>query len=146
MFENKMTLTFLAVSANESFSRSAVAAFCLGLNPTIEEIGDIKTAVSEAVTNSIVHGYSSSGEGYVEITVITRRDEVVIEVRDTGKGIEDISKAMQPFFTSGSVDERSGMGFTVMQAMMDTVTVESELNKGTLVRMTKKILSRAENA
>lgn len=139
MFENKMTLSFLAVSANESFSRSAVAAFCLGANPSIEEIGDIKTAVSEAVTNSIVHGYQNSGKGMVVINVTARENSVEIEVSDAGKGIDDVAKAMQPFFTSGVIDERSGMGFTVMQAMMDEVTVTSKPGAGTKVLMLKKI-------
>lgn len=146
MFENKMTLSFLAVSANESFSRSAVAAFCLGVNPTIEEIGDIKTAVSEAVTNCIVHGYQNSGAGFVTIEVGTHENVVEITVSDTGKGIDDVSKAMQPFFTSGSVDERSGMGFTVMQAMTDEVKVESEPGKGTKVTLIKKISSGNNDA
>lgn len=139
MCENKMTLSFLAVSENESFARSTVAAFCLGLNPTIEEIGDIKTAVSEAVTNSVVHGYGNSGKGYVAITVSVSDKTVNIQVADEGKGIDDVSKAMQPFFTSGDIEERSGMGFTVMQAMMDEVSVTSKPNSGTTVFMKKEI-------
>lgn len=146
MCENKMTLSFLAVSENESFARSAVAAFCLGLNPTIEEIGDIKTAVSEAVTNSIVHGYGSSGKGFVAITVAVNGETVTIKIVDEGKGIDDVSKAMQPFFTSGDIEERSGMGFTVMQAMMDEVTVESQPKSGTTVFMKKIIGSGVRDA
>jgi len=146
MCENKMTLSFLAVSENESFARSAVAAFCLGLNPTIEEIGDIKTAVSEAVTNSIVHGYGNSGKGFVTITVAVNGETVTIKIADEGKGIDDVSKAMQPFFTSGDIEERSGMGFTVMQAMMDEVTVESQPKSGTTVFMKKIIGSGVRDA
>ncbi|HRX13861.1 MAG TPA: anti-sigma F factor [Eubacteriales bacterium] len=146
MCENKMTLSFLAVSENESFARSAVAAFCLGLNPTIEEIGDIKTAVSEAVTNSIVHGYGNSGKGFVTITVAVNGETVTIKIADEGKGIDDVSKAMQPFFTSGDIEERSGMGFTVMQAMMDEVNVESQPKSGTTVFMKKIIGSGVRDA
>lgn len=140
-YDNEMTLTVNASSNNESFSRSVVAAFCVQLNPTIEEIGDIKTAVSEAVTNCVVHGYNNAQKGKIELFVGIIDKTVTIRIVDQGKGIEDVSKAMQPFFTSGVIDERSGMGFTVMQALMDEVKVNSKPNLGTTVVMKKEIKS-----
>lgn len=136
--ENSMSLSIDALSQNESFIRSTVAAFCVQLNPTIEQIGDIKTAVSEAVTNAIVHAYSNEG-GKVEIEVLLKGSVVKITISDKGKGISDVQKAMQPFYTSSPVEERSGMGFTVMQAMMDKVTVESKVDKGTVVTLKKDL-------
>ena len=133
---NEMKLEFLSKSQNEGFARVAVAAFAAQLDPTLEEIADIKTAVSEAVTNAIIHGYENT-IGYVTITTKVFENGIVIDIIDNGKGIEDIAKARQPLFTSRPELERSGMGFTVMETFMDEVEVTSSLGKGTHVRMTK---------
>ncbi len=142
---NQFSLSVDAKSINEGFVRSAVAAFCVQLNPTIEEIGDIKTAVSEAVTNSIVHGYKGK-DGQIVVTVGLCEDGKTIEisVQDFGVGIPDVEQAMQTFFTTSPTDERSGMGFTVMEAFTDDLLVTSEVNKGTLVKM-KKLLGANGN-
>ncbi|MDD4291958.1 MAG: anti-sigma F factor [Clostridia bacterium] len=140
---NSMTMRIKALSVNESFARSAVAAFCVQLNPSIEEIGDIKIAVSEAVTNCIVHAYGY-GEGEMSITVELYDNTVAITIQDFGKGIEDVDKAMQPFYTSSPEDERSGMGFTVMNAFMDKLEVISESGQGTSVYMEKIVGKEAE--
>jgi len=131
-----MKLEFLSKSKNESFARVVVAAFASQLDPTIEELSDIKTAVSEAVTNAIIHGYEY-GEGIVSIEAIIEDNRVEVIVQDKGRGIEDVNKAMEPFFTSKPELERSGMGFTVMETFMDNLQVESQLNHGTIVKMVK---------
>ena len=136
--ENHMSLKFDAKSVNEGFARMAVAAFLLELNPTLEELADVKTAVSEAVTNSIVHGYPD-GNCVVEVVCEYMGQTLYINVSDQGLGIDDIDQAMQPFFTSKPQMERSGMGFAFMEAFMDTLEVESALGKGTRVKMTKYI-------
>lgn len=135
---NEMKIEFDSRSCNESFARVSVAAFMTQLNPTLEEVADVKTALSEAVTNAIVHGYEN------EVRTVTVRcrisgSELHIAVSDDGKGIEDIEKAMEPLFTTKPDCERSGMGFAFMEAFMDQVEVESEVGKGTTVTMTKKI-------
>lgn len=136
---NQMELRFLSVPENEGFARVAVSAFAVQLNPTLDVLADIKTAVSEAVTNAIVHGYEDE-TGLVVITAALRDDGILeVSVTDTGKGIEDISRAMQPFFTTQPEKERSGMGFSVMQTFMDKVTVESVSGRGTTVRMQKRL-------
>lgn len=137
-YTNMMELNFLSKSQNESFARTVVAAFAAQLDPTIEEIADIKTAVSEAVTNCIIHGYENK-IGIITIKAFISGNKITIEVIDEGKGIDDIEKAMQPLFTSRLEEERAGMGFTVMQTFMDELEVESTPGKGTLVRMTKYI-------
>lgn len=136
--KNEMKLTFDARSVNEGFARVAVAAFVTELNPTLDEVADIKTAVSEAVTNAIIHGYDDPEE---KVEVRCRMEENCIEVTvsDTGKGIADIKKAMEPFYTTKPELERSGMGFAFMEAFMDEVRVDSEVGKGTSVWMRKKI-------
>lgn len=140
---NEMKLCFQARSENESFARVAVAGFLTYLDPTIEEIEDIKTAVSEAVTNAIIHGYDEKTTATVYVSCILYRDggehvlQVVVE--DTGKGIADIEKAMEPMFTTRPELERAGMGFAFMNAFMDDVQVESELMKGTTVTMIKRL-------
>lgn len=139
--DNEMTLVVKAQSQNEAFSRSVVAAFCSQLDPTIEEINDIKTAVSEAVTNSIVHAYQRDSSQDISIFVAIDDNQITITVSDTGKGINNVNQALQPFFTTRPQDERSGMGFTVMQAFMDELNVTSVVDKGTTVFMTKKINS-----
>lgn len=136
--DNYMTLKIKAISENESFARSAVAAFCVPLNPTVDELGDVKTAVSEAVTNSIVHGYPGQ-EGEVEISVSREGNTVHIEVKDFGVGIDDIEKARKPFYTTRPEEERSGMGFTVMESFMDGLEVEPTLPHGLTVKMHKTL-------
>ena len=136
---NQMRLEFLSLPENEGFARVAVSAFAVQLNPTLDVLADIKTAVSEAVTNAIVHGYETE-LGLVSITAALRNDGILeLSISDTGKGIADISQAMQPFFTTQPEKERSGMGFAVMQTFMDSVAVESSPGKGTAVRMTKRL-------
>ena len=138
IFDNEMKIEFLSKSNNEAFARIAVAAFIAQLDPTIEEISDIKTAVSEAVTNSIIHGYEGK-VGIVKLVCKIVQNEVFIEISDTGKGIENIEVAKQPLFTTKSNLERSGMGFTIMESFMDNVEVESVLGYGTKITMSKKI-------
>ena len=137
-YENKMKLSFNSDSRNEAFARIAVSAFIMQLDPTLSDISDIKTSVSEAVTNAIIHGYEGK-EGIVELFCGYVENTVYIEITDKGKGIENIEKARTPLFTTKIDEERSGMGFTVMETFMDNVTVESEKGVGTKVTMTKKI-------
>lgn len=139
--KNEMRIEFLAISENESFARTAVAAFVSQLNPTLEEISDIKTAVSEAVTNSIIHGYyGEDGENnLVWVSCLIKNDVLEVEIRDKGVGIEDVDKAMEPLFTTKPELDRSGMGFAFMEAFMDDLEVISEVGHGTTVRMVKKL-------
>lgn len=141
-FNNQMTVEFDSVSKNESFARVVVAAFVTRLNPTLEEIADIKTAVSEAVTNSIIHGYENK-DGRIRIETHIVEDTVTVIVKDYGIGIADIEKAMEPMYTSKPELERSGMGFAFMEAFMDELFVESVPGVGTTVTMRKVI--RQEN-
>ena len=136
MSDNYMQIRIKADMKNESFIRSVVGAFCVGLNPTLEEINDIKTAVSEAVTNSIVHGYEG-GEGDIWIDAEISGSTVRLLIADNGIGIEDIPAAMQPFYTTKADQDRSGMGFTVMQAFMDELTVTPNEPQGLKVEMKK---------
>ncbi len=138
MRENEMSIEFDAVSQNESFARVAVSAFFSQLNPTLEEIADVKTAVSEAVTNAIVDGYPKK-KGKVKISCRLEENSITIRVIDYGVGIEDIKRAREPFFTTIAGDERSGMGFTVMEAFMDDINVLSIPNKGTEVILIKEV-------
>lgn len=135
---NEMKIEFDSRACNESFARVSVAAFMTQLNPTLEEVADVKTALSEAVTNAIVHGYENRIEKICVVCRISGR-ELTLTVSDHGKGIEDIEKAMEPLYTTKPDTERSGMGFAFMEAFMDEVTVKSELTKGTAVTMKKKI-------
>ena len=136
--KNEMLLVVDSRSCNEGLVRIAVAAFSTQLNPTLEEVADIKTAVSEAITNCIVHAYESQEEKIrVECRIEGR--ELTVRVADTGKGIEDVKKAMEPMFTTGSDKERSGMGFTYMEVFMDELSVESQPGQGTTVTMKKRI-------
>ncbi len=138
---NYITLEFLSRSANESFARGAVACFAAQLDPTLEELGDIKTAVSEAVTNAIVHAYPDT-LGRVTVKARILEDNVLeISVRDWGRGISDVAKAREPLYTTGG-EERSGMGFTIMESFMDKLTVRSAEGKGTRVTMRRRILPR----
>ena len=139
---NSMRLSFDSRSVNESFARAAVAAFALPLDPTLEELSDIRTAVSEAVTNCIVHGYRE-GIGKVYITVKLMEDNrLIVKIRDTGCGIPDIKKAMEPLFTTCSTGERAGLGFAMMESFMDKVKVYSTVGKGTTVVLEKRLSSR----
>lgn len=141
MYDNKVKIEFLSKSVNEGFARVAVAAFIAQLDPTIEELNDVKTAVSEAVTNSIIHGYENREDGIIKIEASIFSNTVTISVEDFGKGIEDIKKAMEPLYTSTPDLERSGMGFTVMESFMDEIEVKSTKGKGTIVVMNKKFES-----
>ena len=136
-----MVVEFESISRNESFARVVVAAFVSQLNPTLEEIADVKTAVSEAVTNSIIHGYEN-GIGTIRIETCIVEDTVTVIIRDWGKGIENIEKAMEPMYTSKPELERSGMGFAFMEAFMDELFVESKIGEGTVVTMRKVIPSK----
>ncbi|NLC16699.1 MAG: anti-sigma F factor [Clostridiales bacterium] len=136
--DNEMILTIPALSKNESFARSAVAAFAVEMDPSLEEINDIKTAVCEAVTNSIVHGYDRQ-EGYITIKAKIIGKTLHIEVSDNGIGIKDIPKARQPYFTTKPEEERTGMGFTVMETFMDSLEVAPNENGGVKVIMSKTI-------
>lgn len=136
--ENKMRLKFLSLSANESFARNVVGCFALQLNPSVADISDIKTAVSEAVTNSIVHAYAGK-VGEIEIEAYTKGNLLHINIFDKGVGIDNLGEALEPFFTTRPDDERSGMGFTIMKSFMDDVKVESAKGQGTSVYMVKKI-------
>ena len=137
-FENEMKLEFISKSSNEAFARISVAAFASQLDPTIEELADIKTAVSEAVTNCIIHGYEDA-EGIVKIRARILKNNVEIEISDTGKGIENVELARKPLYTTKANLERSGMGFTIMESFMDEVEIDSVLGLGTKVTMRKKI-------
>ncbi len=135
---NEMVVEFNSISKNESFARVVVAAFVTRLDPTLEEISDIKTAVSEAVTNSIIHGYDNA-DGKIRIEIGIEDKDVTIMISDEGKGIEDIGKAMEPMYTTKPELDRSGMGFAFMEAFMDELKVDSQLDKGTRITMRKVI-------
>lgn len=134
-----MHLQFKAISENESFARVTVAAFITQLDPTLDELTEIKTVVSEAVTNAIIHGYENDPSGVVYISVILDGNKAELEIRDQGKGITDIEEAKQPLFTTKPELERSGMGFTIMENFMDEMTVQSESGEGTVVRLIKHL-------
>lgn len=129
--------------SNESFIRATIAAFCVELEPTLEQLNDVKTAVSEAFTNCVVHGYSRDPSKDVLIKVSLSENKAIIEITDNGCGMGDVEKAMQPFYTSKPEEERSGMGFTLMQTFMDEVQVKSEVGKGTTVIMEKSFNKNA---
>ena len=136
---NVMEVKLSAKSENESLARVIVASFAAKLDPTLDELADIKTAVSEAVTNAIIHGYDEDESKFVYLRCEIKEDTIKIVIEDRGKGIEDISMAMQPLYTSKPELERSGMGFTVMESFMDGIEVSSIKNDGTKIVMTKKI-------
>ncbi len=136
---NEMEVRFLSLSQNEGFARAAAAAFAAQMNPGIEELSDIRTAVSEAVTNAIIHGYDQNPDRVVTMQMEIDDDDLVVIVRDDGCGIGDVALARKPFFTSKPELERSGMGFSVMEAFMDSLDVQSGLGKGTTVTMRKRI-------
>ena len=141
MTRNHMSLTFPSLAENESFARVAIAAFAVQLSPTLSEIADLKTAVSEAVTNAIVHGYEGTRGDILLRASYDERGEITVEIEDHGKGIADIALALEPFYTTQPEQERSGMGFSVMQTFMDGLEVVSHPGEGTLVRMRKRILA-----
>lgn len=139
---NEMRLDFTALPENEAFARLAISGFMLPLDPTMEQLADVKTAVSEAVTNAIIHGYGCS-DGMVGMrATYGNAGELVVKIIDQGRGIDDVQRARQPFFTTSREEERSGMGFTVMESFMDAVEVRSAPGKGTTVTMTKLIRQR----
>ena len=138
MYDNKIKIEFESKSQNEGFARVAIAAFVSQLDPTIEEITDVKTTVSEAVTNSIIHGYENKKDGIVVIEAMLSGNDITIIISDNGKGIKDVSQAREPLFTSRPDLERSGMGFTVMETFMDSLQVESQEGRGTRVVLKKK--------
>lgn len=135
---NEMVVEFSSVASNERFARMVVAAFLTSTNPTLEEVSDVKTAVSEAVTNSIIHGYESK-DGMIRIKAVVKGRSIYLEITDEGVGIEDVKKAMEPLYTTKPQEDRSGMGFAFMEAFMDKVVVESTYGKGTVVKMWKEI-------
>ena len=137
---NEMEIRFLSLSGNEGFARAAAAAFASQMDPGIEELSDIRTAVSEAVTNAIIHGYEQQTDRIVVLQMEIDNDMLIVVVRDDGCGIGDIELARKPFFTSKPELERSGMGFSVMEAFMDSVDVRSEVHVGTTVTMRKRIM------
>ena len=142
---NEMILKFLSKSENEVFARNAVAAFALPLNPTLDELSDVKTAVSEAVTNCIVHAYRDK-TGWITLACKTEGSRLHIEISDDGAGIEDVDRALEPFFTTLESEERSGMGFTIMQSFMDEFSVSSAAGKGTKVTMRKDFATGSSDA
>ena len=145
MTKNYLKLQFYSLPRNQAFARDAVAAFCLELNPSLSDLSDVKTAVSEAVTNCTVHAYKGN-LGIVTIECEIEENALHIKVSDTGRGIADINQAVQPFYTSAPSDERSGMGFTIMQTFMDEFKVNSIQGEGTVVYMTKSFKAEVENA
>jgi len=136
---NFMSVSFAALSQNEAFARVAVASFISHLDITMDELEEMKTVISEAVTNAIIHGYDENPEGVVHISVRIDEGTVEVVVEDNGKGIEDVEKAMQPLYTTKPELERSGMGFTIMENFMDSLEVATAIGKGTTVRLTKRL-------
>ncbi|WP_153122736.1 anti-sigma F factor [Peribacillus tepidiphilus] len=137
--KNTMSLQFSALSQNESFARVTVAAFIAQLDPTMDELTEIKTVVSEAVTNSIIHGYENDPNGIVYITVSIEGHTVEMTIRDEGIGIEDVEEARQPLFTTKPELERSGMGFTIMENFMDEIKIVSHKGEGTIITLKKQL-------
>jgi len=136
--KNKIEIKFKSLPENEAFARTCVSAFCLQLNPTLDEIGDIKTAVSEAVTNCVVHAYPNR-VGEIIMELVCEQNNIHITIKDNGVGIENIEKALTPFYTTKPDEERSGMGFTVMDSFMDSLEVRHNGTKGLVVEMSKRI-------
>lgn len=143
--QNVMNLSFNALGENEAFARVAVASFAAKLNPTMDDLAELKTAVSEAVTNSIIHGYDSNPAGIVYITAIIEDGEIDVVIRDEGRGIFDIEQAQEPLFTTKPEMERAGMGFTIMKHFTDHLEVESSTSSGTIVRFKKRLAGKRAN-
>lgn len=137
--DNEMTLTFLARSENEGLARIAVTSFLAQLDPTIEELSECKTIVSEAVSNAIIHGYAHKPDGVITVHAVRNGAEISVVIKDEGCGIENIERAREPLFTTKPEMERSGMGFTIMESFADFLQVESEVGKGTVITFTKQI-------
>ncbi|MBO4849081.1 MAG: anti-sigma F factor [Clostridia bacterium] len=135
--KNELRTSFSSLTQNEALARGVAAQFCMLFDPTVEELSDVRTAVSEAVTNAVIHGYGHRN-GVVGLDLVKEDDLLTVTVRDEGRGIEDIELARRPFYTSMPEAERSGMGFAVMEAFMDSVEVESEVGRGTTVTMKKR--------
>ena len=142
-FENEMKLEFVSKSVNEAFARIAIATFASQLDPTIEELADIKTAVSEAVTNCIIHGYEDK-QGIVKMSAKLTENKIIIEISDKGKGIENVNVAKEPLYTTKPNLERSGMGFTIMESFMDDMEIESIVGLGTKITMVKEIKQKKD--
>ena len=144
MEENAMRLVFDSRPENESFARVVISAFMVQLNPTLEQVADVKTAVSEAVTNAVVHGYPGGARGDITLSarLIPEENMLEVEIADAGVGIADVRQALEPFYTTQPELERSGMGFTIMESFMDKVTVRSAPGKGTRVTMRRRVLPR----
>ncbi|MFC5603212.1 anti-sigma F factor [Sporosarcina koreensis] len=134
---NEMTLSFVAIEENEALARMAMTCFITPLDPTLEEISEFKTIVSEAVTNAIIHGYESDGQSMVTIHAVIDENKVTMTVEDKGGGIFDVQQAMEPMYTTKPLMERSGMGFTIMESFSDSLSVESSIGNGTVVRFEK---------
>ena len=143
--QNLCEISFLAISENEAFARMVASAFVMQLNPTMEEVADIKTAISEAVTNAILHGYNLDGTSMVHMRCEREENCLTFQISDEGAGMENVALAMQPLYTSKPELERSGMGFSFMEAFMDSLEVESEVGRGTVVKMKKWIRPIVEN-
>ena len=141
---NEMTLSFVAIEENEALARMAMTCFITPLDPTIEEISEFKTIVSEAVTNAIIHGYECDGKSLVTVHAVIEENKVTMTVRDEGAGIFDVEQAMEPMFTTRPFMERSGMGFTIMESFADSLSVESVLGNGTIVKFEKTFSPVAE--
>lgn len=142
--KNKMCVKFDAISENEQFARTVVAAFMMSLDPTVETLTDVKTAVSEAVTNCVVHGYPRGG-GEITLECAIDDDDVLhIKISDNGVGIADVKQVSEPFYTTKPLDDRAGMGFTIMRTFMDGFSVDSAVNCGTTVSMTKQVVGRGQ--
>lgn len=144
MNNNYMKLEIPAKSENESFARVTVASFISQMDPTLEEVNDIKTVVSEAVTNSVIHGYENEPEGIITISVSIKEDHAEIIIEDEGRGIENVEQAVQPLYTTKPELERSGMGFTIMENLMDNISIQSELGKGTKICLFKRIVDNRD--
>lgn len=144
--KNEICMEFDAISENEGLARIVIAAFVSRVDPTIDELEDVKTAVSEAVTNAIIHGYGEKGGRVVMRASLSEENELSVEVTDKGVGIDDVEQAMQPLFTTGAANERSGMGFSFMEAFMDHLEVESSVGEGTCVHMWKSFGRRQEDS
>jgi stage II sporulation protein AB (anti-sigma F factor) len=139
--KNQMKIEFSSISENEAFARVTVAAFISQLDPTMDELTEIKTVVSEVVTNAIIHGYNNEGHHKIYISCTIENDEIQLTIQDNGVGIADINRAMEPLYTSKPDLERSGMGFTIIENFMDSVAVTSTPEKGTTVNMTKQLIN-----
>lgn len=139
--DNEMTLSFIAKSENESLARMTVMSFIAGLDPTVDELSELKTIISEAVSNAIIHGYEEDGKGIVTVRATLKDTLVKVTIEDHGKGIANVEQAMEPLFTTKAALERSGMGFTIMESFADHLTVHSAPHEGTVVTFTKKITS-----